>query len=130
MNVSTYDLAHFKLFADMVYDGKGQNTGGDESLRSYSINIFLQMVLGTFDDFEDSRPSPWVQVALSVYISLNLYSGPETFFHPNWTLRSPKRNTMLFTMSGCHSLVRSQESTMPTIILNLAPKIISDLDTS
>ncbi|KAF7356475.1 hypothetical protein MVEN_00980600 [Mycena venus] len=67
-NVSTHELAHFRLFADVIYDGKGQKTGrkadgADESLRSYSIDIFVQMVSGTFwaDDFEDSpRPSPWV----------------------------------------------------------------------
>ncbi|KAF7348450.1 hypothetical protein MVEN_01362000 [Mycena venus] len=48
-NVSPHDLAHFRLFADVEYDGKGQTTGrktdeGDESLRSYSIEIFAKMI--------------------------------------------------------------------------------------
>ncbi|KAJ6581652.1 hypothetical protein B0H19DRAFT_515185 [Mycena capillaripes] len=54
-NVYTQDLAHFRLFADVVYDGKGQKRvfkadDGEESLRSYSINVFADMI-------EQARPS-------------------------------------------------------------------------
>ncbi|KAF7356478.1 hypothetical protein MVEN_00980900 [Mycena venus] len=48
-NVSAHDLAHFRLFADVEWDGKGQTEErkadeGDESLRSYSVNVFAEMV--------------------------------------------------------------------------------------
>jgi hypothetical protein len=48
-NVLTQDLRHFRLFADVVYDGKGleadvEKDEGDPCLRSYSINVFANMV--------------------------------------------------------------------------------------
>ncbi|KAJ7759171.1 hypothetical protein B0H16DRAFT_1534665 [Mycena metata] len=51
-NVFTQDLGHFRLFADVVYDGKGQkktpaykDDGGDvPSLRAYSVKVFADMI--------------------------------------------------------------------------------------
>ncbi|KAJ7504271.1 hypothetical protein B0H11DRAFT_1981449 [Mycena galericulata] len=47
--VFSTDLAHFRLFSDVVYDGKGQmnvhkDEDGDDSLSSYSINVFANMI--------------------------------------------------------------------------------------
>jgi hypothetical protein len=43
------DLAQFRLFADVVYDDKGGMSKADdefdaESLRSYSVNVFADMI--------------------------------------------------------------------------------------
>ncbi|KAJ7654499.1 hypothetical protein DFH06DRAFT_516006 [Mycena polygramma] len=48
-NVYTEDLVNFRLFADVVYDGKGEKVvfkaeDPDESLRSFSINVFAEMI--------------------------------------------------------------------------------------
>ncbi|KAJ7281390.1 hypothetical protein C8J57DRAFT_74480 [Mycena rebaudengoi] len=47
-NVFSQDLAHFRLFADVIWDGKGENPLQKEdtvdTLRSYSINVYTTMV--------------------------------------------------------------------------------------
>ncbi|KAJ7180775.1 hypothetical protein C8R46DRAFT_1028211 [Mycena filopes] len=49
-DVFTQDLGHFRLFADVVYDGKGQKTPVHKdtdvpSLRAYSVDVFADMIL-------------------------------------------------------------------------------------
>ncbi|KAJ6498341.1 hypothetical protein DFH09DRAFT_1336687 [Mycena vulgaris] len=48
LNVFSQDLGYFRLFSEVVYDGKGQKTvekeDGEDTLRSYSINVFANMV--------------------------------------------------------------------------------------
>ncbi|KAJ6577830.1 hypothetical protein B0H19DRAFT_1253135 [Mycena capillaripes] len=48
-NVLVQDLRHFRLFTDLVYDGKGLETtvekdDGNPCLRSYSIDVFARLV--------------------------------------------------------------------------------------
>ncbi|KAJ6619894.1 hypothetical protein B0H10DRAFT_1128017 [Mycena sp. CBHHK59/15] len=47
-NVFTQDLGYFRLFADLVWDGKGHTTevkeDGGDSLRAGSINVFANMI--------------------------------------------------------------------------------------
>jgi hypothetical protein len=47
-NVFSEDLAYFRFFADVVWDGNGESTtqkeDGKDTLRSYSINVFVNMI--------------------------------------------------------------------------------------
>ncbi|KAJ7105476.1 hypothetical protein C8R43DRAFT_221966 [Mycena crocata] len=55
-NVYTLDLGYFRLFADVVWDGKGEKTSGkddeDECLESFSVGVF-----GRFVDYLSFRTS-------------------------------------------------------------------------
>ncbi|KAJ7043738.1 hypothetical protein C8F04DRAFT_728547 [Mycena alexandri] len=75
VDVFTQDLGHFRLFADVVYDGKGQkktpvhkDDGGDvPTLRAYSVKVFADMIELSKTSIQAQCKLPVVPSVLSVY---------------------------------------------------------------